>query len=62
MVGWSDLILDPTLALIRIQVGAECGSKGILRKACKNDFGQGGTKVHMGDSKFSGWASDRSWR
>ena len=32
-VGWSNLILDPTLALIRaqlgfrIQVGAECGNK-----------------------------------
>ena len=34
-VGWSNLILDPTLALIRaqlgfrIQVGAECGNKVI---------------------------------
>ena len=33
MVGWSNLILDPTLALIRaqlgfrIQVGAKCGKK-----------------------------------
>ena len=35
VVGWSNLILDPTLALIRaqlvfrIQVGAECGNKVI---------------------------------
>ena len=37
MVGWSNLILDPTLALIRaqlgfrIQVGAECGKNWFLK-------------------------------
>ena len=41
VVGWSNLILDPTLALIRaqlgfrIQVGAECGNKTYQTKLNK---------------------------
>ena len=41
VVGWSNVILDPTLALIRaqlgfrIQVGAECGKKYTIFKSLK---------------------------